>query len=481
MADSTTSPAAQRDRSADRPVYVIGGGPGGLATAAALGARGVRAVVLEKSAHIGASWRGHYDRLRLHTTRRLSALPGLPIPRSFGRWVSRDDVVRYLEKYAEHHRVDVVTGVEVTGIERTADGTGWLLRATGGRELTGSAVVVATGYNHTPRVPDWPGRDTYSGELLHAGDYRNPAPYTGKDVLVVGVGNTGAEIAVDLAGGGAARVRLAVRTAPHIVRRSTAGWPAQLTGILCRRLPVALVDRLAVPVARISVPDLSGQGLPRPRTGLYSRARQGAIPVQDVGLIDAVRKGRVEPVAAVRSFEGGKVALADGSLIAPDAVIAATGYRRALEGLVGDLVTLDERGRPAAHGRRTLRQAPGLYFTGFTNPISGMLRELALDAEKIAKSIVRTRAKEKARAEQEAATAAKAEAKAKAKAEAEAEAKAKAAARAEAKATSTTKTKAKAKAKGEPAVAPGAATHPEAEAKAKAELKGRSKATTTAE
>ncbi|MET8688521.1 NAD(P)/FAD-dependent oxidoreductase [Streptomyces sp. NPDC004732] len=373
----------------DRPVYVIGGGPGGLAAAAALRARGVRAVVLEKADHVGTSWRGHYDRLHLHTTRRLSALPGLSIPRSFGRWVSRDNVVRYLEKYAEHHQLDVVTGVEVTGLERTGDGTGWLLRATGGRELTGSAVVIATGYNHTPHLPDWPGRDTYTGELLHAADYRNPDPYTGKDILVVGVGNTGAEIAVDLAEGGAARVRLAVRTTPHIVRRSTAGWPAQRTGILCRRLPVALVDRLARPLAKLGVPDLTAQGLPRPDTGLYSRARQGAIPVQDVGLIDAVRKGKVEPVAAVESFEDGKVALADGTRIGPDVVIAATGYRRALEGLVGDLDVLDTRGRPTSHGPRAPKRTPGLYFTGYTNPISGMLRELARDAEKIAKAIAR--------------------------------------------------------------------------------------------
>ncbi|QEU93667.1 NAD(P)/FAD-dependent oxidoreductase [Streptomyces kanamyceticus] len=385
MADSTPPLTTQQDR----PVYVIGGGPGGLSVAAALRARGVRAVVLEKSERVGASWRGHYDRLRLHTTRRLSSLPGLAIPRSFGRWVARDNVVRYLEKYAEYHRLDVVTGVEVTGLERAPDGTGWLLHATGGRQLTGSAVVVATGYNHTPHLPDWPGLDTYSGELLHASAYRNPAPFAGKDVLVVGVGNTGAEIAVDLVEGGASRVRLAVRTAPHIVRRATAGWPAQRTGILCRRLPVALVDRLSGPLARISVPDLSAKGLPRPATGLYSRVNEGAIPVQDVGLIDAVRAGRVEPVAAVESFEDGKVALADGTLIAPEAVIAATGYRRALEDLVGDLTPLDPRGRPTTHGPHTLRQTPDLYFTGFTNPISGMLRELSRDAEKIAKAIAR--------------------------------------------------------------------------------------------
>ncbi|MFD7716551.1 flavin-containing monooxygenase [Streptomyces sp. NPDC059814] len=395
MPDSTSTPGspipAPTDLTEGRPVYVIGGGPGGLAAAAALRAQGQRAVVLEKSADVGASWRRHYDRLHLHTTRRWSALPGLPMPRRFGRWVSRDNVVRYLEKYAEHHELEVVTGVEVSRIDRAPDGAGWRLTATGGRELTGRAVVVATGFNHTPRIPDWSGRDTFTGELVHAADYRDPAPYAGKDVLVVGVGNTGAEIAVDLVEGGASRVRLAVRTVPHILRRSTLGWPAQGTGILVRRLPVALVDRAGGLLTRVSMPDLAEQGLPRPDTGLYSRVKDGAIPVQDVGLIDAVKGGRVAPVAAVESFDKDAVVLADGTRITPDAVIAATGYLRSLEGLVGHLGVLDARGRPVVHGGRTPKQAPGLYFTGFTNPISGMLRELALDAEKIARKLARTR------------------------------------------------------------------------------------------
>lgn len=399
-ADSTARGDAHRTQqrtSHHNPVYVIGGGPGGLAVAHALRARGIRAVVLEKSGSVGASWRGHYDRLRLHTTRKLSSLPGLTIPRAYGRWVRRDDVVRYLEQYAEHHKLEIITGVEVSRVERASDAVPvhgasdghWVLRATGGRELTGSAVVIATGYNHTPYLPDWPGSSRYQGELRHAGTYRNATPYAGKDVLVVGAGNTGAEIAVDLAQGGAARVRLAVRTVPHILRRATLGWPAQRSGILCRRLPTRLVDRLARRIARMSVPDLAAYGLPRPDTGLYTRVRQGAIPIQDVGLIDAVRAGQVEPVAAVASFEESKVVLADGSVIAPDVVIAATGYRRGLEGLVGHLGVLDEQGHPVARGPRSPRDATGLYFTGYTNPISGMLRELARDANRIARAIAR--------------------------------------------------------------------------------------------
>ncbi|MEU6079194.1 NAD(P)/FAD-dependent oxidoreductase [Streptomyces sp. NPDC047108] len=372
---------------AGTPVFVIGGGPGGLAVAAALRERGLRSVVVEKSGGVGGAWRGHYDRLRLHTTRKLSALPGLAIPRAYGRWVKRDDMVRYLEDYAEHHRLEIVTGVEVTRIERRSveDGarTRWLLRATGGRELAADAVIVATGFNHTPYVPDWPGRDGFRGELLHAAHYRNAEPYRDRDVLVVGTGNTGADIAVDLAKGGASRVRLAVRTAPHIVRRSTVGWPVQRSGILMRRMPRWAVDR----AARMAGPDLAAYGMPRPETGLSSRVREGATPVLDAGLAKAVRKRKVQPVAAVGSFDHEKVVLTDGTVLTPDVVVAATGYRRGLEDLVGHLDVLDERGRPRVNGRRSV--TPGLHFTGYTTPISGMLRELALDARRIAHALDR--------------------------------------------------------------------------------------------
>src|SRR6478735_7156249 len=112
------------------PVIVVGGGPAGLAVAAALGRRGVPALVLERSDAVGASWRRHYERLHLHTTRRLSGLPGMPFPRRYGRWVARQDVVDYLDAYAVRHQLDVRTGVEVTAIERAAGG--WSVRTADG-------------------------------------------------------------------------------------------------------------------------------------------------------------------------------------------------------------------------------------------------------------------------------------------------------------------------------------------------------------
>jgi putative flavoprotein involved in K+ transport len=372
------------------PVVVVGAGPAGLAAAAALRRRGYAPVVLERSGAVGDSWRRHYDRLHLHTTRRLSGLPGLPIPRAAGRWVARDDVARYLERYAARHRLDVRTGRTVTRVDR-APGGGWLVRVADGGTLAARVVVVATGDNRTPAPLVWPGLSSFTGEVRHAAGYRDPAPYRGRDVLVVGAGNSGAEIAVDLAQGGAARVRLAVRTPPHIVRRSTFGWPAQRTGILVRRLPARVVDPLARALERLTVPDLSARGLARPAGGLSAWVRAGNVPVQDVGLLAAVRAGLVEPVAAVVAFDGGAVVLVDGTRVAPDVVVAATGYRRDLGPLVGHLGVLDESGRPAVRDGRSLPRAPGLYFVGFVAPISGVLRELGFEARRLARDVARRR------------------------------------------------------------------------------------------
>jgi putative flavoprotein involved in K+ transport len=366
-------------------VLVIGAGPGGLAAAAALRARDVEATIVDKAEDVGSAWRNHYERLHLHTVRWTSHLPGYRIPRRYGAWVARDDVVRYLEDYTRHHGLTVRTGVQVDRLDRV--GGRWTARSPQG-DLSADAMVVATGYNHTPDLPDWPGADRYTGELLHASRYRNAAPYRGQDVLVVGTGNTGAEIAVDLVEGGARRVRLAVRTVPTFVRRQVGPLPNSAVSIVLRRLPPRLVDQVIAVSSRFSTPDLAEYGLPRPTPGVYTRLlKDGAVPIIDVGLIDLIQTDQVEVVAAVAGFEGDKVMLADGAAIAPDAVIAATGYRQGLEQLVGHLGLLDSRGRPTVHGGATHPAAPGLYFTGFTNPLSGMFRELNLDARRIARAV----------------------------------------------------------------------------------------------
>ncbi|MGI5373371.1 flavin-containing monooxygenase [Streptomyces sp. CA-251387] len=375
------------------PTIVIGAGPHGLAAAALLRRAGVATVILEQADRVGANWTQRYDHLSLHTTPGVSKLPGLPVPRQAGPWVSRDDYVRYLERYVAHHRLDVRVATPVQRIERAEPGRGalWLVHTPDGPLPTG-AVVVATGRCHTPNLPQWPGRSTFTGTLLHSAQYRSPAPYRGQHVLVVGAGNSGTEIASVLAGAGAERVRIAVRTPPNILPRSSARWHA--VGRLTEALPLAWRDRTSLLTQRLAVPDLTSRGLPRPRTGLYTRnAREGVNPVLDHGFVDAVRSGRVEPVAAVQAFDGPDVLLADGTRLRPDTVIAATGYRPGLHDLVGSLGVLDEAGQPLAVGAQTHPEAPRLYFAGYTNPLTGVLRQAGIEARAITHALRRETAR----------------------------------------------------------------------------------------
>jgi putative flavoprotein involved in K+ transport len=368
-----------------RELVIVGGGSAGLATAALLRRAGIDPLVLEAGAEPGAAWRTRYDRLRLHTPRLLSGLPGLRIPRRYGRWVGRDDLLEYFRTYADAHGLDVRTRTRVERIDHDRDA--WRLE-TGNGAIRAGTVVVATGYNGTPFVPEWPGRDAFAGELIHSSEYMNPEPFRGRDVLVVGAGNSGAEIATDVAAGGASRSRLSVRTPPQIVRRSTAGIPAQLIGIAIRHVPPDWVDPISKVQRRLSIPDLAAHGLPRPEQGIRtSFVTTGTTPILDVGIVSAVRRGLVEVVAAVDGFDGPDVVLADGSRIAPDAVIAATGYRAGLDALVGHLGVLAPSGLPVeTDGEPVL---PGLWFVGFRPTLGGQLRDGSIAARAVATAVVR--------------------------------------------------------------------------------------------
>jgi putative flavoprotein involved in K+ transport len=356
-------------------VIIVGAGPAGLATAATLRARGIAATIIERG-RVGEPWRGRYDRLHLHTIRSLSHLPGYRIPRHFGRWVARDQFVQYLEQYAAHHRLEPRFGVEATRIDR--DDGHWSISTTAGA-LPARVVVVATGYTRVPHWPRWPG--TFDGPMIHSAEYRNPQPYRDQDVLIVGAGNSGTEIAVDLAEGGAGRVRIAIRTPPNILRRDVKGFPIQLLGIVFRRLPPRLLDPLFLGLERVTIPDLSGRGLPRPRAPFSQFQRTGTVPIFDVGFIDAVRDGAIEVVPGVTALNGRAVVLADGSRVFPDAVVAATGYSPGLEPLVGHLTAIGEHGIP--------RPQPRLHFIGMRIPVSGFLREVGIDARQIARNVAR--------------------------------------------------------------------------------------------
>ena len=375
---------------------VIGAGPAGLAVAATLTQHKLNVLVLDRATSAGSSWLGHYDRLHLHTERAFSGLPGYPIPRHFGRWVSRDGVVAYLKEYAKHYNLQLLLETEVlnllppvkTGVNTEAKQR-WTLRTNKGN-IEANTVVVATGYNHSPFIPDWPGKQDFEGILIHSSQYRRPFPYRGKLVLVVGAGNSGAEIAADLAENGAKQVWLSYRTPPNILRRQILGVSSQFLGIMLRPLPAAISDPLAALAQKVSVGNLSRYGLPQAPRGIYTQVkRDGQIPILDVGFIAALKANRLKVVPAVKSFSRTEVRLADGTSLSPEVVVAASGYRHGLEKLVGPLGLLTDKGLPRVHGAQSDLSLPGLYFIGYSNPISGNLREIANDAKAIARAVIK--------------------------------------------------------------------------------------------
>jgi putative flavoprotein involved in K+ transport len=367
---------------------VCGAGTAGLAAAASLRSAGVEAIVLERTEEVGASWRTRYDGLRLNTTGWMSTQPGYRASRRrYGEFPSRDAWVRYLEDYAAHHRIDVRFGTQVLRLE-PVDGE-WRVE-TKGEGLQARFVVIATGFDHDPDLPDWPGRDDFAGELIHSSVYRNPEPYSGRDVLVVGPNTTGSEVAALLSRGGAGRVRVACRTPPNLMTRKFLGATTNIPGLALDHLPLRVADQISWLGQRMVFGNLGRYGLPRSPDGVATTMRRRKqAPAYDSGFVSLLKAGRIEIVAAVEGFDGQDVLLGDGTRIQPEVVIAATGYRRGLEPLVGHLGVLDEDGIPLLSGGSEHPSARGLFFNGYRVDLSGQLRLMRLDARAIARAVRR--------------------------------------------------------------------------------------------
>jgi putative flavoprotein involved in K+ transport len=365
-------------------VVVVGAGPAGLAVARELGHRhAISALVVEKADAPAVSWRNRYDNFRLNTNGFLSHLPGQRLPLHSGRWPTKDDMVSYFDSYVRRQNIDLALGCEVKRIERLA---GCWRADTSLGDVTAPAIVLATGRYHTPAIPPWPGLDRFTGELVHSANFRNAWPFRGRDVLVVGAGNSAADIAVQLADNGARKVWLAVRTPPHLVRRAIGPIPSDIFLELFARVPAQLVDPVISRLNRLLLGDLSSYGFGRPPLGLKATVEsRGRIPTLADELVSVVRAGRIEVVAAVAALETDRVILADGTGIAPDVVIAATGFSPDLDGLVGHLGVLDGHGNP--HGGFSSDLGDGMFAIGHGIPPNGPLRALRLAATPLAARI----------------------------------------------------------------------------------------------
>ena len=202
----------------------------------------------------------------------------------------------------------------------------------------------------------------------------------------MGSGNSATDIVVQLSDGIAGRVRMSIRTPPHLVPRAGAGLPVDAFSGLFSHLPVHVLDHAAAVMRKAWFGDLSALGLPAPQQGIYTALLDdGRIPTLGDELVPRVKSGAVEVVAAVDSFDGDGVVLTDGTTIEPDTVIAATGYRRGLEPLIGHLGLLDDTGRPLVNGLPSA--APGLWFAGYEEPLIGPLRSFRRWASPMANDV----------------------------------------------------------------------------------------------
>ncbi|UQA58709.1 flavin-containing monooxygenase [Polyangium aurulentum] len=363
-------------------VVIVGAGPSGLSVGACLRARGVPFVMLEREAAVGPAWRRHYDRLHLHTVKQFSSLPRMPWPEGTPTYPSRAEFVAYLEAYAQRFGLVPRFGEDVRSARR--EGDGFLVR-TAEKEYRARSLVVATGLNRVPYVPSWPGQGAFEGTLVHSSAYKNGAAFQGKRALVVGTGNSGAEIALDLWEHGA-RPTISVRGPVHVVPRDMNGIPSQVTSLfLFSKMPPALADKISLFVLDRVVGDLSRHGFVRPELGPISQVVfQRRIPLIDVGTVELVKQGHIEVAKEVQSFGAREVTFVDGARRPFDLVVLATGYRTGiadvLEGAEG---WLDERGYPRHFGA-PVPDAPGLYFIGFRNPLTGQIHDIAIEAERIA-------------------------------------------------------------------------------------------------
>jgi indole-3-pyruvate monooxygenase len=356
-------------------VLIVGAGPAGLASAACLAERNIPFVLIEAERHVGARWRTHYDRLCLHTTKRHSTLPGLPFPREVGTYPSRSQVIVYLESYAARfgitprfgERLERACPIGVAG--SSAHDGAWEVQ-TSSQRYRARHLIMATGLNGTPVRPVWPQQELFRGHIVHGADYRSGAPFGGKRVLVIGMGNTGAEIALDLHEHGA-RVSLSVRTPRNILPRDFLGTPVQVTSMRTAFLPVAVRDAMGRFTSRMAFGDLTPYGLPAPSYGPATGVlKYGRIPVLDIGTVARIKAGDIEVVPEVEAFAASGVTLKNGATRDVEVVVLATGYRSGFDELLDAPST-----------------ARNIHLVGYRNSITGLLHRIGVEAELVAREI----------------------------------------------------------------------------------------------
>jgi indole-3-pyruvate monooxygenase len=294
-------------------------------------------------------------------------------------------LIDYLESYAKKFDLDIRFNQQVTAARRNGNND-WEIQTQNTR-YQASNLVVAAGNAREQFVPKWKGQDAFKGKVLHSSEYKNGKQFKGQKVLVVGFGNSGGEIAIDLWEHGA-KPSIAVRNAVNVIPRELVGIPILSIGIFQNILPAWMADAMNAPILRMAIGDITKYGLRKLPYGPATQIKKDKhIPLIDVGTIKLIKQGHITVYSGVEKFTENGVKFTDGKEAQFDAVVLATGYRPRVDAFLNETNVYDENGAPVSSGRKI--SIPGLYFCGYYVSPTGMLREIAMEAKKISAEIAK--------------------------------------------------------------------------------------------
>ncbi|XP_057430822.1 probable indole-3-pyruvate monooxygenase YUCCA3 [Lotus japonicus] len=380
---------------------IVGAGPSGLAVASGLKDQGVPFIILERANCIASLWQNRtYDRLKLHLPKQFCQLPNFPFPEDFPEYPTKFQFIKYLESYAKHFNINPQFNETVQSAKYDETFGLWRVKTIrkstntpsggGGSEIEYICrwLVVATGENSEKVVPEFEGLDKFGGHVMHACDYKSGEKHKGQQVLVVGCGNSGMEVSLDLCNYNASPT-MVVRSSVHVLPREVYGKSTfEVAVMLMKRFPLWMVDKILLILARLILGNIEKYGLKRPSIGpIELKNTAGKTPVLDIGALEKIRSGQIKVVPGIRRFFQGKVELVDGKVLQIDSVVLATGYRSNVPSWLKENDFFSEDGIPKDPFPNGWKGKAGLYAVGFTRRgLSGASLDAMSVSHDIAKS-----------------------------------------------------------------------------------------------
>jgi len=366
-------------------VVIVGASISGLACAACLQIENIPFIIVEKEATLATPWRNHYERLHLHTNKAVSNLPIKKFAPHIPQYPSRRQVVDYLEEYSRDLDIHPEFNREAKSIRHS--GGHWRVE-TEGEIYSSPNLIIATGAYSKPRKFKAGGIETFPGTVTHSASYKSGREFKNRKVLVVGFGNSACEIAIDLFEQGA-QPSMSVRSAINVIPRDLLGIPILEISQVLSKLPARVADTINAPILYALYGDLKKLGLKKLPYGPYEQIRKdGVTPVLDIGTIRHIREGHIQIFPGIDHIDNYQVFFEDGRKENFDAIVAAIGYDRNCEEILDiEKERFDDLKNSVDH--QIFFGKDGLYFCGFWTSPTGAIREIALDANKIAKDIRR--------------------------------------------------------------------------------------------